>query len=169
MISPKKRFNWSISTSKPVKSQYAYDALLSAMRAAPSDETVFEASLAFVREAARDSREDSLTLADDIHQRGKPYPISCIGSPRESCDEHTNVGKILSPKKQGSTPDDPLAEVDQLLDSAAKDLPTFVRTRLLHDAETELGNQAVRMASFELKTADRERFWKRCNSVKERL
>ena len=49
--------------------QGAYDALLAAMRVAPGDERVFDASLEFVRKASSDSNDEGVPLAHDVHQR----------------------------------------------------------------------------------------------------
>jgi hypothetical protein len=148
--------------------QYAYDALLAAMRIAPNDEKVFKASLTFVRQASSGGNDDSLTLADDVYARAEnliPFlPLSRLEQARK---EHAAAGSILVPKKSRSAEAEPFIEIEKLLDATNARLPTFVRTRLLRDAENELSAQATLATS--MKADDQERFWKRWKTVKSRL
>jgi hypothetical protein len=148
--------------------QYAYDALLAAMRIEPNDERVFEASLAFVRQASSSRDDESLMLADDVYQRAEnliPFlPLSRLEQARK---EHAATGSSLAPKKSRFAEVDPLIEVEKLLDAATVRLPTFVRTHLLREAESTLSAQATRPTS--MKAEDQERFCKRWKTVKARL
>jgi hypothetical protein len=150
--------------------QSAYDALLEALRIAPGDERVFAASLAFVQQAARSDDEDTLTLAEDIHQRAGnsiPYlPLSRIKSART---EHADLAKALYPAKPRTKAEDPLADSETLLKGALDThIPSFVRSRMLHDAELELGNQATRFAVLPKRSDEREGFWARWQNLKRR-
>jgi hypothetical protein len=150
--------------------QDAYDALLAAMRIAPGDDRVFAASLEFVQQAVRTNNDDSLALAEDIHQRAAnliPFlPLSRLKSARA---EHAELAKSLFPTKPPTKPDDPLAEADALLKAALDaQLPTFVRSRLVHDAELELGNQGSRAAVLQKRPDQQRHFWARWGSAKSR-
>jgi hypothetical protein len=134
------------------ETQDAYDTLLFAMRIAPSDERVFSASLEFVRQAARLNSDESLALAEDIHERAAnliPFlPLSRLSSARV---EHGEAGKSLVPDQKATNQDDSLAEPETLLKAAIDPhLPSFVRNRLLRDAEVELGGHAVRVVSAQV-------------------
>jgi hypothetical protein len=150
--------------------QNAYDTLLAAMRIAPDDERVFDASLAFVQQAMRTSNDDTLLLAEDIYERAAnliPFlPLSRLKAARA---QHTELSKNLFPAKPTQKPDDPFAETAILLKGALDPhLPSFVRNRLLHDAELELGNQAARIAVLKKTSKDQELFWSHWKSAKRR-
>jgi hypothetical protein len=149
--------------------QDAYDTLLFAMRIAPNDERVFSASLEFVRQAARINTDESLAFAEDIHERAAnliPFLPLSLSTARV---EHGEAGKGLFPTQQPKKQDDPLAEPEALLKAAFDaHLPSFVRSRLLHDAEAELGGLAVRAVADQIKSDDRDHFWERWQNVKTR-
>ena len=150
--------------------QNAYDTLLAAMRVAPSDEKVFDASLEFIRKAGKDSNDEALTLAQDIDQRAANLiPFLPLARLKEARAAHTKVGEELFGSVKPTTPEDPLAEAENLLKAARQDsLPSFARTRLLHEIEAELGSQARRGASTSMKAKDEESFWRRWKEVKDR-
>jgi hypothetical protein len=150
--------------------QDAYDTLLFAMRIAPNDERVFSASLEFVRQAARINSDESLALAEDIHERAAnliPFlPLSRLSAARA---EYGEAGKSLFPIQRAKKPDDPFADPESLLKASLDaHLPSFVRSRLLHDAEIELGGQALRAVTVQSQPDERKRFWQRWQSVKSR-
>jgi hypothetical protein len=150
--------------------QDAYDDLLAAMRVAPGDERVFETSLDFVRKAAQSGNGDAIFLAQDVHQRAAnliPFlPLARLQSARAA---HTQAGEELFPAGKAGHPEDPLAEAEVLLNAAQQNqLPTFARTRLLHDVEAELSSQARRVASTSMKSEDQRAFWDRWNEIKGR-
>jgi hypothetical protein len=152
------------------ETQGAYDALLASMRIAPDDEKVFDASLAFVQQATRSTNDDAFALAEDIHERAAnliPFlPVSRLKSARA---RHTELAKNLFPTKPTKKPDDPFADSEALLTGALDPhLPTFVRNRLLHDAELELGNQATRIAVLPKASQDQDRFWSHWKTAKSR-
>jgi hypothetical protein len=149
--------------------QYAYDALLAAMRIAPTNQAVFQASLNFIRKASATGNEDSILLADDVHERAAnliPFlPLSQLEKARK---DHAAVGNTLHPPTQVANQDSPLAEAERLLDAVNVHQPSFVRARLLREVETELGKQSTRFASSQTPTNDQERFWKRWKTAKDR-
>ena len=150
--------------------QYAYDALLAAMRVAPGDEMVFDTSLEFVRKAGKDANDETIPLAQDIHQRAAGLiPFLPLTRLKDARTAHTQVGDELFAGKKGGNPEDPLAEAETLLTAARQaNLPNFARTRLLHEVEAELGSQASRVASTTMKPKDEANFWNRWKAVKDR-
>lgn len=150
--------------------QNAYDALLAAMRVAPSHEKVFDASLEFVRKAGLDDNDEAVPLAQDVHLRAANLiPFLPLARLKEARVAHTQAGDELFASKKATNPEDPLAEAENLLTAARQaNLPNFVRTRLLHEVEAELGSQARRVASTTMKPKDEENFWKRWKAVKDR-
>ena len=150
--------------------QNAYDALLAAMRVAPGDEKVFDASLEFVRKAGKDGNDEAILLAQDIHQRtANLIPFLPLARLKEARTAHTQVGDELFASEKATNPEDPLAEAENLLTAARRaNLPNFARVRLLHEVEAELGSQARRVASTTMKPKDEENFWSRWKAVKDR-
>jgi hypothetical protein len=149
--------------------QSAYDALLVAMRVAPGDEKVFAASLEFVRKAGKDGNDEAILLAQDIHQRAANLlPFLPLARLKKARTAHTQAGEELYASKKVTDPEDPLAEAKNLLTMARKaNLPTFVKARLLHEVEAELGSQARRVASTTMKPEEEENFWQRWKAVKD--
>jgi hypothetical protein len=150
--------------------QNAYDALLAAMRVAPGDEKVLDASLEFVRKAAKDGSDDEIPLAQDIHQRAAnviPFlPLARLKAARAA---HTQAGDELFADKKLTNSEDPLAEADNLLTASRRaNLPNSARVRLLNEVEAELGSQARRAASTAMKPQEEETFWKNWKDVKDR-
>jgi hypothetical protein len=150
--------------------QDAYDTLLFAMRIAPTDQRVFATSLEFVRQAARINSDESLALAEDIHERtANLIPFLPLSRLSEARVEHCEAGKSLFPPQRANKPDDPLADPESLLKASLDaHLPSFVRSRLLHDAEAELGGLAVRAVAVQMNSDHRDHFWERWQSVKNR-
>jgi hypothetical protein len=149
--------------------QQAYDALLAAMRVAPSDEKVFDASLAFVRKVGKDSNDEAIELGQDVYQRAANLiPFLPLARLKDARAAHTQAGDELFASKKGAKPEDPLVESENLLSAARRtDLPSFARARLLHEVESELGSQARRVASASLKPNEEENFWKQWKAVKD--
>lgn len=150
--------------------QNAYDALLAAMRVAPSDEKVFDASLEFVRKAGKDGNDEAVPLAQDVHQRAANLiPFLPLTRLKDARLAHTQAGDELFASKKVGNPEDPLGEAEILLTAARQaKLPNFARARFLHEVEAELGSQARRVASTTMKPKDEENFWKRWKAVKDR-
>jgi hypothetical protein len=147
--------------------QYAYDALLAAMRVAPGDEKVFNACLEFVGKAAKDANDESLPLAEDIYQRAANLiPFLPLARLKDARIAHTQTGYKLFGSEKVTNSEDPLAEAESLLLAAQRnDLPTSARASLLHEVEAELASQARRAA---MKPNDEESFWTRWREVKNR-
>jgi hypothetical protein len=149
--------------------QDAYDALLAAMRVAPTDEKVFDASLDFVRKAGKDGDDEAIPLAQDVHQRAANLiPFLPLARLKDARVAHTQAGDEVFASKRAANPEDPLAEAENLLTAARRaSLPNFARARLLHEVEAELGSQARRVASTTMKPKDEENFWNRWKGVKD--
>jgi hypothetical protein len=149
--------------------QYAYDALLAAMRIAPSDQAVFQASLDFIRKASATGNDDSMVLADDVYERAANLiPFLPLAQLEKARKDHTTVGNKLHPLKPGANQDNPLAESERLLDAVNVGQPSFVRARLLREVETELGNESTQFASSQTPANNQDQFWKRWKTVKDR-
>lgn len=150
--------------------QSAYDALLAAMRIAPGNEKVFETSLDFVRKAAKETNDEAILLAEDIHQRaGNLIPFLPLARLKQARASHTQVGDELFSGKKASDPVDPLTEAESLLNSASRaDLPISARARLLHEVDAELGSQARHAVSMTMQPQAEKSFWNRWREVKDR-
>lgn len=150
----------------------AYDALLVAMRLAPGDKQVFDASLEFVRKAVaiKDSNEEAILLAQDIHQRAANLlPFLALKQIKEARAAHTKAGDELYSSKKGTNPESPFAEAERLLTAARKaSFPASARARLLHEVEAELNSQARRVASTTMKPEDENKFWEEWKKLKGR-
>lgn len=151
--------------------QQAYDALLAAMRIAPDDQKVFEASLKFVKAAGHDGNDDSMSLALDIHQRAANLiPYLPLGSLQDAHSRHAALGdELFGTAPADANYDDPLAEAESLLACAGQpDLPSFAKALLLNEVQAELGVQARRFATSDMSREDAETFWKRWKAIKDR-
>lgn len=149
--------------------QPAYDTLLAAMRAAPGDYKVFDAAIDFIRRAAKDSNDDGLPLAQDVHQRAANLiPFLSLAKIKEARATHTQVGEELFASKSGTSPEDPFADMASLLAAVHRaNIPASARSRLLHEVESELASQARRCASASMKPTEEDDFWKHWKSTKE--
>src|SRR5579859_2445941 len=96
--------------------QCAHDALLSAMRVAPGDRRVFEASLEFSRKATKGKAEEATSLGHDIHQRaGALIPFLPLDQMKEAREAYDKLGdELYSPKKEPNQ-EDPFEEAETLL------------------------------------------------------
>jgi|GEM_PF-3652418 len=151
--------------------QNAYDALLAAMRVAPSDKNVFEVSLEFVRKASENQDEESIALAEDMYHRAADLiPFLPVTQLKEVRVAHSQAGQKLFPANEGVKPKDPFSEAETLLAAVKRaDLPNFARVRLLHELEAELGSHVCRAALTMMKLEDEETFWERWKMLKERF
>ena len=149
---------------------HTYDALLAAMRIAPSDQRVFDASLHFIRTAASANHDDALGLAQDVYQRGANLlPFLPPAKLKNARDAYEKIGDELFPSTKTSGKEDPLSDARELLKSAAgSDVPASARTHMLQEAEAELGNQARRIVALP-PSKDKDTTWSNWNEVKQRL
>lgn len=150
--------------------QYAYDALLAAMRVAPGDEKVFDTCLDFIKKAGKDGNDEAVALAQDIHQRAANLiPFLPLARLKEARAAHTKAGDELFAGQKAGNPEDPLAEAESLLTAAGRpSLPYFAKARLLLEVEAELGSQARRAALATMQPEEEKAFWKRWNAVRAR-
>ena len=149
--------------------QGAYDALLTAMRIAPGDQRVFDASLEFTRKASQADSDEAIPLAQDVHQRAAgliPFlPLLRLKAARQA---HTQLGDELFSNKAGSASEDPLSEAEAMLKAAQQPgLPNLAKTRLLNDVEAELGGEARWAAQTARKPPEAAAFWKRWQGIKD--
>ncbi len=150
--------------------QAAYDALLAAMRIAPGDDRIFEASLEFVEAARQNGNDDTMTLALDIHQRAASLiPFLPLTSLQDARSKHVASGDELFATQADASAGDALAEAEDLLAAAGQHgLPGFARARLLSEVEAELGAQARVVATSNFPIEEAESFWKHWKAVKTR-
>jgi hypothetical protein len=158
--------------------QQAHDYLLASLRLDPSEPTLFETVVGFVKATVKNADPKVEALAEDLYRRADLLvtyqPLDNLISARQ---QHVKLGELFaekpggagSPESEPPAATDPFDEIRQSVDRAGDAaVPLPVRSKLLERARNDLNALAERAALKELDPLPAD-FWKRHSGMESGL